>query len=457
MIFDRLVSDGSWSHIDLAKYLASVPVSETEARRLRETAIFTKQGEEPTLKEVQKSTGNFSAEGQPIYEKKTKQIYPRYRANELYAPTKIAQDLKLPLIYWNTSWRAGNEESKFLVKLGLMTAPPLNTLLSLAAPEPNMTPERKSIQTVALSWFIEHAKDYPYYDVNKIQLKFLPCSTGNTYAAPLNCFTNPDAQVLGFQILHKDLVPVRDKLGVKENPSSDRLLQAFIGSISVDPIVSKKKFEYMATRIPEFSNTHLSQLKTLAFIPVKENNLMTLKSASSCYFESENSNNYYKDLFTYVDYGSPANSFLRACGVKDEPTIMELAEMIVRDPQRFYNKSSGGERYLSVLRQIAGQYYMIKSNGKLLNDMKTKPFLVGIKRTTLVPKVGDASAVVSTTDVKTTDEQADDFVQYRLAKATDIFISDDPMSQQIFNPLSAPMEPSLEDFYLLLGSQKLSR
>lgn len=449
MIFDRLVSDGSWSHIDLAKYLASVQstLSETEERRLRETAIFTKQGEEPTMKEIEKSTGKFTETGQPIYEKITKKIYRRYRAGDLFAPTKIAQDLKLPLLFWNTQWRPGNEEAKFLVKLGLLTSPPLRTLLLLAAPEPNMTAERKSIQKIALSWFIDHAKEYPYYDVNKIQVKFLPCSDGKTFATPRDCFTNPDAEVLGFQVLHGDLISVRDTLGVKENPPSDRLLQAFIASPSSDPAICKKRLEYMASRLGDFSSSQLSQLQSFSFIPVKENNVFTLKTPTSCYFESEHSANYYKDLFTYVDFGSLANSFLRSCGVKDEPTTVELAAMIVKDPQLFYNKSSGGERYLGVLRQIAGQIYMIKSNQKLFNDMKTKPFLVGIKRTILSPK---------TTEDTSNEEASEDFVQHRLAKASDIFISDDTMGQQIFNPLSAPMEPILEEFYTMLGSKSLS-
>ncbi|KAI7866109.1 uncharacterized protein EV154DRAFT_475102 [Mucor mucedo] len=449
MIFDRLVSDGSWSHIDLAKYLASVQstLTETEARRLRETAIFTKQGEEPTLKEIEKSTGKFTDDGQPIYEKVTKKIYKRYRAGDLYAPTKIAQDLKLPLLYWNTQWKSGNEEAKFLVKLGLLTSPPLATLLLLAAPEPNMTDERKTIQKIALSWFIDHAKDYPYYDVNKIQLKFLPCFDGKTFATPRDCFTNSDAHVLGFQVLHDDLVSVRDKLGVKENPPADRLLQAFTASTPTDLTICKKRLEYMASRLGDFSSSQLSHLKTVSFIPVKENDVLTLKTPTSCYFESEHSANYYKDLFTYVDFGSHANSFLRSCGVKDEPTTVELAAIIVKDPQLFYNKSSGGERYLSVLRQIAGQIYVIKSNQKLFQDMKTKPFLVGIKRTILSPKITDDTA---------NEEPNEDFVQHRLAKASDIFISDDTMGQQIFNPLSAPMEPQLEEFYAMLGSKTLS-
>lgn len=455
MVFDRLISDGSWSHVELVKYLTSVQstLSDIETRRLRETAIFTKEGEEPRLKEVEKPTGELAENGQPIMKTQTKKIYKRYRAGDLFAPVEIARELKLPMIYWtsNPRWRPMSEEAKFLEKLGLITTPPLASLLLLAAPEPNMNTERKHIQKRALSYLIEHHQDYKsQYDINKIQIKFLPCSDSKTFATPRDCFTNPDVQLLGFQVLHNDLIHVRDKLGVRENPFADQLIQAFLANRTTDHHKAQKIFEYMASRMGEFSNSHWQQLRQFAFIPVKQNGDIQLMEPARCYFESDDSSNFHKELFLYVSFGALANSFLRSCGVKDEPTTVELAAMIVKDPQRFWDLSSGGERYLGALRQIAGQFYLIKSNRQLLNDMKTKPFLVGIKRTTLSEQQQQY-----TEDAE--DGADEEFIQYRLAKASDIFIIDDTMGQQIFSPLSAPMEPLLEDFYSNLGSKMLSR
>lgn len=459
MIFTRLLSDGSWSHVDLVKYLASVQstLSDLETRRLRETAIFTKEGEEPAIREVQKPVTR--PDGTTVMEVQTKKVLKRYRACELFAPIEVTRELSLPLIYWTTSprWRPGSDEAKFLEKLGLITSPPLATLLLLSAPEQTMTSDRKKIQNRALNYLIEHHQDYRNaYDVSKIQIKFLPCSDGKTYATPRDCFTNPDVKLLGFQVLHSDLIPVRDKLGVQENPSSDRLVQAFLQKRELDHDAARKVFEYMANRMGDLSSSHWRQLRQFAFIPVKENGVVVLKEPAHCYFESDDSASFHKELFLYVNFGALANSFLRSCGVKDEPTTVELAAMIVKDPQRFWDLSSGGERYLTALRQIAGQFSLIRSNRQLLNDMKTKPFLVGIKRTTLSEQQQKEQQKLENNEKEDEEYSDEEFVQYRLAKASDIFISDDTMGQQIFSPLSAPMEPLLEEFYTNLGSKMLS-
>jgi hypothetical protein len=425
-------------------------LSSTEIRRLRETSIFTKEGEEPKLREIEKPTGKLSEDGKPIMEKQSKKVYKRYRACDLFAPIDIARELGLPMIYWSNTprWRPTSDEAKFLEKLGLITVPPLATLLMLAAPDG--TSDRKKVQRRALAYLIEHHQEYKSaYDVSKIQIKFLPCSDGKTYATPRDCFINPDVQLLGFQVLHSDLTSVRDKLGVRENPTADRLVEAFLNKRESDHEKGRKVFEYMASRMGDFSNSQWQQLKQFAFIPVQQNQF---KEPNQCYFETEDSSSFHKELFQYVSFGSLANSFLRSCGVKDEPTTVELAAMIVKDPQRFWDLSSGGERYLGALRQIAGQFYMIKSNRQLYNDMKTKPFLVGIKRTTLSEQQ-EQQKIKNDDDEETNEEE---FIQYRLATAADIFIIDDTMGQQIFSPLSAPMEPLLEDFYSNLGSKMLS-
>ncbi|KAG0933842.1 hypothetical protein G6F57_009475 [Rhizopus arrhizus] len=456
IVFDRLISDGSWSHVDLIKYLTSVQstLSEVEIRRLRGTAIFTKEGEEPRIKEIEVPKAKVNESGPTVMEKHQKKIYKRYKATDLFSPTDIAKSLHLPVIYWTPRWRTSSDEAKFLVeKLGLNTSPPLDILLNLAAPDAQKTVERRKIQTTALTYFIEHHKEYQgKYDPRSIDIKFLPCSDGNTYAAPRNCFTNSDVQLLGFQRLHHDLIPMRDKLGVRENPTAEQLIQAFLSNIETDHNNSKKRFEYMASRMGDLSRSHWQQLKQTAFIPANQNNVVVLKEPSNCYFESDGSASFHKELFLFVNFGTLANSFLRSCGVKDEPNTVELASMIVKDPQRFWDLSSGGERYLGALRQIAGQFYLIRSNRQLLNDMKTKPFLVGIKRMTLSEQQQQQSSSIENEENSAEGE----FVQYRLAKASDIFIIDDTMGHQIFSPLSAPMEPLLEEFYRQLGSQMLS-
>ncbi|KAI8335578.1 hypothetical protein BC941DRAFT_430703 [Chlamydoabsidia padenii] len=474
LVFDRLISDGSWSHVELVKYLTSVQstLSSIETRRLQETAIFTKEGEPAKQKQVSRPTGNMNENGNQVMETVTKKIYRRHKASSLYAPTETLRNLQLPLIDWkgngNARWRPGSDEAKFMEKLGLKSSPPLMDLLQLATPQSN---NDRILQKRALTYLIDNHQSYSTdYNINKIDLPFLPCMDGKTYAAPKDCFTNRDATVLGFQVLHQDLILVRDKLGIRENPSPDRLIEAFQQQISMDGKNMKSKLEYMASRMGDFAFAHWDKLRNMKFIPVvdKRRNLPSSSSPeenvilvrpTECYFESDDTN-FHKELFLYVNFGALANSFLRSCGVKDEPTILELANMLVQDPQRFWDLCGGGERYLTVLRQIAGQYQQISNHRQLLQSMKSKPCLVGIKRSSIaedstqeLDKDGDNNS----TGLKVDESRDEDFVQYRLAKATDIFIIDDTMGQHIFSPLSAPMEPLLEEFYANLGSDRLSK
>lgn len=50
---------------------------------------------------------------------------------------------------------------------------------------------------------------------------------------------------------------------------------------------------------------------------------------------SSNLYSVYQRVFLYVDYGTTANSFLEACGVKRQPSIEQLAGLIVGNPEKF--------------------------------------------------------------------------------------------------------------------------
>jgi Protein of unknown function (DUF3684) len=65
-----------------------------------------------------------------------------------------------------------------------------------------------------------------------------------------------------------------------------------------------------------------------------------------CYFKKDDpETNFHSKLFTFVDFGSRANNFLAACGVRNAPTTEEVAKMLVADPNGFYALAGGPERY----------------------------------------------------------------------------------------------------------------
>lgn len=69
-----------------------------------------------------------------------------------------------------------------------------------------------------------------------------------------------------------------------------------------------------------------------------------------CYFRSASSTQeVHSKLFTFIDFGSPANQFLSACGTKHEPTVEEIAQILLENPRNFYQISQGRDKYVVAL------------------------------------------------------------------------------------------------------------
>lgn len=433
MIFDRLVSQGSWSHFELVKYLASVEdtISSKEIARVKETAIFPMA-----------SPNNSS----PVGKEGSKVAPKRYKAYELYAPLEELEPLKLPTIQWDGKWRASSSQAQFLEKLGLRNHPSLADILQLAS-DGNSSQEKRS---QSLKFLIDHFDKYyeKDYHVEKILQPIVPCQ-GGEYANPRDCYVNPECAILGFKVIVDDMKMFRDKLGIAEDPNAPQLLTAFKKHITKDQALARRIFEYMASRI-SLGQSVWNQLQTLEFIPVRDSRAMskeaksiTMMRPTECYFVSKDKEqDFHQELFVFIDFGDVANTFLRCCGVKNEPTIVELSQMMVRDPQLYWKLSGGGENYLNVLRRIANQFYQIKSNVSLISQMKRAKILIGYRQKDAEDdKVGENITSV---------------VACRVS-AQEVYINDDATGFHMFSPICAPTEPVLEELYRELGCIKLSR
>jgi hypothetical protein len=115
LVFTRLLGGGTWSHVELTKYLVSVAANLTPAEmtRLTNTAWLLKRSDsEGTTSSVERK---------------------RYIAAALYEPTEVFAELGLDLLDWTLltsaktplKWRSTSEEAKFLFSLGLKQFPPL--------------------------------------------------------------------------------------------------------------------------------------------------------------------------------------------------------------------------------------------------------------------------------------------------------------------------------------------
>ncbi|KAF9933479.1 hypothetical protein FBU30_005320 [Linnemannia zychae] len=460
LVFDRLVNAGSWDHMQLVKYLTSVrdTLSSGEIKRLRATPIFPKEdldaAKPAPLPQNNTDHGTIDSPSTP-----PPAPVKRYPASSLYAPNEVLAALGLPMIEWKGRWRATSDEAKLLFELGLLTHPTLDVLLALASP-----PTDKAIQARALAYLLENFKtQYTLqFSPSKIKATFLPTTTG-TLETPEGCFWNPACSVMDFPVLREDLRVHAAMLGIREYPLPAKLLDRLTQSPPSTKAKAKEVFEFLGKFQGEFGYHHWTTLRSLKFIPLDDtgNNFV---EPQKCYFDKKDSA-FHPDLLTTVDFGATANLFLKSCGVKEEPTPVELTQLVVRAPHDFLNRNGGVENYKSILRQIASHMHVIRNHKSLVAEMMRAPFLLGEKRINqdvLDESEGESKGADGKGDGgegggSSEGLQEQVVVQYKLAKASDIYLIDDTVLQQIFTPLSAPMESHLETLYETLGSAWISR
>lgn len=67
-------------------------------------------------------------------------------------------------------------------------------------------------------------------------------------------------------------------------------------------------------------------------------------SPRSCYLRSDSQAQLHSKLFTFVDFGPVANGFLSACGTKSQPSVDEIAQLLVKDPADFFKLAGSRDK-----------------------------------------------------------------------------------------------------------------
>jgi hypothetical protein len=371
MVFDR-IHDLSWDQTQLIKYFGTI------------VDKLTSQ-EWKTLKE----TALFVAANDN----------KRYKANELYAPILKLKDLGLKTIFWHGKWKAGNE-SLFMDQLGLRNVVPLMDLLKLVANSP--VDNRLNL----IQFMVKNFEDYTHQYSSDQVPAFLPIQGSDALVSPTQCYYNGEVSCMNFSVLLPALSTNAALFGVKECPTGDQFLQALK---SYPPNLDNADliFSFLSSRQMCFSNRNWNQLRIMEFIPVKTNTGVRLMAPSKIYFKTKDS--MYENTFVYVLFSQNANVFLKACGVQEEPTPFELAAKIVQEPELFFTDDYAA--YIDILRQIAVNFPTISRDTALVEKMKRSQFLI---------------AISSREGGKLT---------YHLNRASEIYLSDDAVLKQLFQPL----------------------
>ncbi|KIJ33557.1 hypothetical protein M422DRAFT_783144 [Sphaerobolus stellatus SS14] len=456
IVFGRMVRTGDWSMHDLIKYLVAVEdsLTELELRRLQETVAFTKEepGDRPKV--------NGEADQAVVPPNPNKE---RYRARELYEPSNALRELGLPILDWGQGqkWKSSSEEARFMFKLGLKKHPDLKEVLNLAAgPDPK-------IRQASLKYLIEGlTTKYSHFDPTFWEtIAFVPAQRpdGTKFLSkPLEVFTEREYATMGFATVDPQLVADWvTKLKLKPSPPINKILPVLKNSAPRDMTTARRWFELLATRLSDFTTSDLQYLSKTDFIPVPQNSAartgaasvpadqkVVLRSPNQCYVSKDAANAFHSQLFTYVDFGAKANSFLMTCGVRNEPTVEELAQMLVANPRTFFNLAGGYETFLTELRRIGVNFHGVSASTR--NQMRKTACVVASRR---IPQTSPEKKAKTIKD----DEEEEKKTEIDLIIPSQIAIVDDSTAYLMFDHVwTAPQEDIIEELYAALGSPTLS-
>ncbi|OKL62741.1 hypothetical protein UA08_01429 [Talaromyces atroroseus] len=451
VIFERLLRDSDptalndnpkqkWSHVDLIKYLASVSddIPAKDIERLKNTKICLTE-------DLDSSQPNRQ----------------RYKISELFEPKEAHRKLGLPIIDWPGKYFSHSKEAQFLSKMGLRGYPSAMEVIEIMAKA--ALADDTALQTKSMSYFITeyHANRYNAVDMRQVTVPFLPIEGGKKLSAPKDCFTHEGASLFGFDILRRDLHPQSTIFGVREHPPINDCVQCILATPPKTTTSAKSVFAYMALRISELKAADTSRLGEALIIPIS-NSLASEKEVVMRYISPRNSylgdGEDFKDIFDFVNFGKMGNLFLQALGSKQEPTKVEVARMLVKEPARISSKFQSPEKYLNLLRSLAENISTLKRQKDLFRDMTRSPFLLASKElpSTASKVIASKGVLDEGDDAFEDDEQG--IKEWRLTTAKDAVIVDDYQSYTIFKEhiLAAPQEESLEKFYAALGTPTLS-
>jgi hypothetical protein len=451
VIFERLLNkdestekDGTikhkWSHVDLIKYLASVrdDIPAKDIDRLRNTNICTAESAESG------TSGR-----------------ARYKISGLFEPKESHRKLGLPVIEWVGKYSSHSKEGQFLSTLGLRSHPSATEVIEIMAKA--AASGDSALQAKSMSYFITeyHTNKYTTLNMSKVTLCFLPVDGLNKLSAPKDCFTHEGASLFGLDILRRDLHPHAAMFGVQEHPPIVDCVQYIVRNPPKTVNEAKGIFAYMAIRIPELKSADRNRLGAALIVPISAGQA-TEKKAIIRYISPENcyigDGEDFRDIFDFVNFGQMGNLFLQAVGSKQEPTKIEVARMLVKEPARISSKFQSPEKYLKLLRSLAESFSTLRRQKDLIHDMMNSPFLLASKELPAQPSTAAQSKEYLDEADDTFEEDELSIKEWRLTAAKDAVIVDDYQSFTLFKEhiLAAPQEENLEKFYAALGTPFLS-
>ncbi|KAH7046688.1 hypothetical protein B0J12DRAFT_729526 [Macrophomina phaseolina] len=422
-----------WSHMDLIEYLTDVRDSIPAKDR---TILAEKQ--------------IWPVEDYPGFRGDAKRSY---KLQQIYEPSKDNKALGLPVIKWrsNAEYKSLDPKAKFLRELGLRKSPSWTEIIDMISYAAKINDAAH--YEIVMHYFLSNRAMWQndILPVEGIQFPFL--------VRPADCVTNSDASIFGYNILRRDIQPHAAVFGVRRDPPIDACARNLIRSPPKSKQDAALFFGYMAGRIADIqSQRHIAQeLGSSPIVPLvsPEDQKRVRHIPPQTCFVGESKE--FGKILNFVDFGSIANAFLKTVGAKEQPTILELARMVLENPAKVLQELQA-PKYMDLLRQFAVEERELKSDKGIWSAFKSKPVLLAFRDDQKGVKVAEEKekSLLDEDD----DEVDDPAIQQELvsAAASQIVIRDNVQYYGVFRSslLVAPEDEVLEQFYMHLGAEKLS-
>ncbi|KAI6098733.1 hypothetical protein F5141DRAFT_1219487 [Pisolithus sp. B1] len=309
--------------------------------------------------------------------------------------------------WWDTS-----PEAQLFYHLGLNRFPPLPRIVELCSSSDD------EVQEIAFVYLCDnlHSQYLDYKLENFCDVEFIPAESKGGF-----CLKKLEEKSLGFHVVQDRYrsAPVY-QLGVKQHPSTSKLLDLLEKTPPLDEKTAIHWFEVLFDHVASFSAPGLTRLSRLPTVQMGPSSALKLLPPTQCYLDQGAKPELYAKLFD-----------------SNKVSIEDVAEALADNPERFFQLAGGYEGFLVELRKLAYQSQDI-SNGTL-HKMSHSPALLGLRRTK--------------TEGKAEWDYGHQFLTYQ-----GVTIVDDMNDYQLFSDclFIAPREEALERFYTSLGCNYVS-
>lgn len=364
-----------------------------------------------------------------------------YTASQLFAPDDSLRKLGLPVLAYR-GWSNSSKASSLMFAIGLRKYP---------RPEEFMAdPKTFTACEDALRYFIRNYEEAGYSYKQIKDYRIVP--TASEYqglARPRDCFRDVEMKAFGEEVINESWEPAAVRLGVRRHPKISELVNRVLSDpprYLAETTNREIIFAFFAQNAESLGERELRAFQETSFIPIHTSReVVSWERPASVFLprdgQQDDEMEKLRPLLKTVNLSKKALPFLYLIGVTNRPTLIQLVEIVLKNPASVFDLLKDGDLYEELLAKLDSKWGQIAQRPDLIAAMKTTPFLLGVN-------------YLKSEEPEKTNPRG----QISLYTASQIAIIDDI---SIFNHfrdkiVTAPQVEEVERVYLKIGVPRLS-